>query len=258
MVVRNHLAMLRNLRNITEAGVSPAHIKKLRKALRHPSWATAMTLPHNFMAAAKACPQFEREIEAAMLASLSSVNKLPGHTVLVVDVSGSMNAKISGKSEMTRLDAAAALAMLASEVCESVTIYVTAGNDGARKHATERITPRRGFDLAQDITSARTRVSGGGIFTRQMLEYVRTQEREDPARIIVFSDSQDCDHAELRVPKPFGRANYIVDVSANTHGVNYAGVWTAEVSGWSEHFLSYIAALEGVSIPVEDDSSLQG
>ena len=62
----------------------------------------------------------------------------------------------------------------------------------------------------------------------------------------MFSDSQDCDYAEKRLPSPFGKYNYICDVSAHTKGVNYNGVWTAEVSGWSEHFLTYIASLEGL------------
>lgn len=35
-------------------------------------------------------------------------------------------------------------------------------------------------------------------------------------------------------------------MSAHTKGVNYRGRWTAEVSGWSEHFITYIAALEGL------------
>jgi hypothetical protein len=30
------------------------------------------------------------------------------------------------------------------------------------------------------------------------------------------------------------------------HGVNFRVVWTAEISGWSEHFLTYIAAFEGL------------
>jgi hypothetical protein len=35
-------------------------------------------------------------------------------------------------------------------------------------------------------------------------------------------------------------------VSAHKNGVNYKGCWTAEISGWSEHFITYIAALEGL------------
>jgi hypothetical protein len=49
----------------------------------------------------------------------------------------------------------------------------------------------------------------------------------------------------LRIPSPFGKHNYIIDVSAHSRGINYDGLWTAEVSGWSEHFLTYIAEVEG-------------
>ena len=67
----------------------------------------------------------------------------------------------------------------------------------------------------------------------------------------MFSDSQDCDRIN-KIPKPFGTKNYIVDVSAEKRGINYKGIWTAEVSGWSEHFLTYIAALEGIENKFED------
>jgi 60 kDa SS-A/Ro ribonucleoprotein len=71
-------------------------------------------------------------------------------------------------------------------------------------------------------------------------------------RIVVFSDSQDCDWPGKQTPAPFGNYNYIVDVSAHSRGINYDGLWTAEISGWSEHFLAYIAALEGLSLPEQE------
>lgn len=237
------LAFLRNLRNMESAGVSPTVI--------HNGFANVNAkwlLPLNFLSAAKATPQWVREIESLMLRGLSSGPKLPGHTVLVADVSGSMSWKISEKSDFTRLDACLAMMILGAEMCESVSIYATAGDDHTRVHATQRVVPHRGFALSGEITKCGRELGGGGIFTRQCLEYIRAQEREKPARVIVFSDSQDCDYPDKRVPTPFGERNYIVDVSANTRGINYKGVWTAEISGWSEHFLAFIAALEGQSL----------
>ena len=90
-------------------------------------------------------------------------------------------------------------------------------------------------------------LGSGGIFTRQCLNWARDYfKNESFERIIVFSDSQDCDFRDKSLPKPFGKYNYICDVSAEKHGINYRGVWTAEISGWSEHFLTYIAAYEGL------------
>lgn len=241
------LAFLRNLRNMEQAGVSSATIMKGFSTVS-PQW----VLPLNVLAAAKAAPDWERECEDLMFRCLANTPKLPGTTILVIDVSGSMSGGFSSKSDMSRLDAGAALAMLAAEMCEHVKIYATAGNDSAHRHATAAVKAHRGFALIEDIKNMKSKLGGGGIFTRQCLEYIKEQEKETPERIIIFSDSQDCDYPNARIPKPFGKHNYIVDVSAHTHGVNYKGIWTAEVSGWSEYFLSFIAGLEGLTVQTEE------
>lgn len=235
------LAFVRNLRNMEQSGVDPMLISQ-GFATINPGW----LLPLNYLAAAKAAPRWQREIEDCMLRGLAQAPKLPGYSILVIDVSGSMGQRISSKSDFSRMDAGAAMAVLGSEMCERVAVYATAGSDGLRVHSSELLRPYRGFALSNEIMAASARLGGGGIFTRQCLEYIATQERTTPDRIMVISDSQDCDHPDRRVPHPFGRRNYIVDVSAHTRGINYDGVWTAEISGWSEHFLAFIAAQEGM------------
>jgi 60 kDa SS-A/Ro ribonucleoprotein len=227
-----------------EAKVDAAQIEAGLARLQ-PQW----LLPVNYLMAARQAPRWEASLERLMLQGLALAPKLPGHTVLVVDVSGSMGARLSGRSKLTRLDAGAALAVLGRELCESVTLYATAGSDSQRKHRTECLPDVRGFALARAVTEAARNLGSGGIFTRQCLEFLRGETPDAPERIIVFSDSQDCDFADKRVAKPFGKRNYIVDISAHTRGINYEGAWTAELSGWSEHFLSYIAAQEGLSLP---------
>lgn len=242
------LAFMRNLRNMEKAGVEYEVIKKGFETI-NPRW----LLPLNYFAAAKYAPDWEREIETLMLKGLAQAPKLPGYTIFIVDVSGSMDSALSSKSKFSRLDAALAMAILASELCEHVSIYATAGSDFQREHATAKVRPRRGFALCDEIKALKDKLGGGGIFTRQCLEYIREQERTTPDRIIVFSDSQDCDYPHLRTPNPFGKRNYIVDVSAHRYGINYQGLWTAEISGWSEHFLDYILAYEGLTVPQQEE-----
>ena len=235
------LAFLRNLRNMEDVGVDRDLIQHGFKKIR-----SGMLLPLNFFAAAKHAPQWTREVETMMLTNYQQLPKLAGWTIFVVDVSGSMMSTISKRSDFNRLDAANAMVVLASECCEKITVYATGGNDGTRVHATKVIPNYRGFALAEEIK--RDRLGGGGIFTRQCLEFIRDHQKgRIPDRIIIFSDSQDCDLDTSKKPNPFGGKNYIIDVSAHQHGINYAGIWTAEVSGWSEHFLTYIAALEGLN-----------
>jgi hypothetical protein len=143
-------------------------------------------------------------------------------------------------SDYTRLDAASMLAVLAREICEQAIIYATAG--GA-SHRTEHVSSSlRGFLLAKSIKHMYYQLGGNGIFTRQALDHLRQREAP-PDRIIVISDSQDRDTI-LKKPSPFGKKNYIIDVSSHVNGINYAGVWTAEISGWSENFLQYIQEFE--------------
>lgn len=243
------LAFMRNLRNMEDVGVPDLVIREGFDTI-NPSW----LLPLNYLAAAKAAPRWLKEIEALMLKGWSMGNKLPGETILIVDVSGSMNRSISSKGDFTRLDVACAMAMLAASFCEKITIYATAGSDGAGKHATDMVKLAKGFLLVDTIEGKHSSLGRGGIFTRQCLEHIRQNTQGEPDRIIVLSDSQDCDGAN-KVPSPFGKYNYIVDVSAHQHGINYAGVWTAEVSGWSEHFLQFIAGLEGVDSNRQDSEA---
>jgi 60 kDa SS-A/Ro ribonucleoprotein len=244
------LAFLRNLRNMEDAGVSRNTIQYGFDTI-NPRW----LVPLNYLAAARVVPKWEREIETLMLKGLANAPKLPGYSIFVVDVSGSMGARISYKSALTRLDAAYAMSILAAEMCEHVSIYATAGNDWKYTHATKLVAPRRGFGLIDELSKAKHILGGGGIFTRQCLEYIRARETTTPDRIIIFSDSQDCDHPAQSVPNPFGTHNYIIDVSSHSHGINYKGLWDAEISGWSEHFLKFIAALEGIYIPQGEESN---
>lgn len=237
------LAMLRNINNMKKANVDRKVIVKGLETLK-----SSKLLPMNFLQAARMNPEFEREIEDAMLVSYAQLPKLKGKTLFIVDVSGSMNCNMSAKSELTRLDAAMAMAMLAACQCEDYELVCTAGSDAKRTQASEHIKyPKKGFGLFEQIKTAYHKLGNGGIFTRQCLEWCKSEVGGDFDRIIVFSDSQDCDWPDKRIPKPYGKFNYICDVSANTRGINYRGIWDAEISGFSENFLTFIGAYEGLA-----------
>ena len=235
------LAFLRNLHNMVRANVSDSVIEYGFNTLK-----SSMLLPTNFFIANQEAPAFSSRIEEAMANSYTLLPKLLGHTLFIIDVSGSMNCAISSRSKLSRLDSAVSMAILAVNQCESVDIICTAGSDHERIHASLMLDrPLKGFSLGAQIQESIFIVGHGGIFTAQVLEWAKTNYGgRDYKRIIVFSDSQDMDPSGI-IPAPFAKYNYICDVSAERHGINYEGVWTAEISGWSEHFLTYISSLEG-------------
>src|SRR5262249_19151344 len=105
------LAMLRNIRNMREAGVEDGLI---RQGIAHVQ--AGRLLPINFVASARHNPQFERELEQKFFDCFAGKEKLSGGTIILVDVSGSMDAKLSGRSELTRMDVACSLAMIGREM----------------------------------------------------------------------------------------------------------------------------------------------
>jgi len=244
-------AMLMNIRNMQTAGVARPIIEQGLRELKG-----TMLLPLDFLKAMRMSNGFDREIEDAMLKTYENMPKLPGKTLFIIDVSGSMGSITSSGSMFSRLDQACSMAMLAANQCEDFELVCTAGSDSELREEQMRIKyPSKGFKLFQEIQNSRSTVGGGGIFTYQCLEKLRKElgnKIHDYARIIVFSDSQDIDVSSYysknrdKKPRPFGKYNYICDVSCNTRGIAYNGVWTAEISGWSEHFLTYIAAYEGI------------
>jgi hypothetical protein len=236
------LALLRNLRNMDEAGV---HTDLIRNSLLNAN--TERVLPFRFVAAAHAAPKFEGELDQLLIKTSEKLPKLSGKTILIVDVSGSMYraGNISKRSDMTRLEAAGALAAIARESCESVAIYATAGDDYARKHKTGLVPARRGMALIEKFTARGfvLELGGGGIFLKQVLDYVYEKEKTAD-RIIVFTDEQDCDlKCNPATANAFGKRNYLVNISNERNGIGYKPNWI-HIDGFSEAILQYIAATE--------------
>src|SRR5689334_23143336 len=178
------LALLRNLRNMNEAGVDEDLVLS---ALRSAN--TQRVLPFRFLAAARYAPQWEEALEQLMLKSTAEQEKLTGKTLLLVDVSGSMNWALSKRSEMKRTDAAYGLAVLLREIGERVSVF------SFSDHLVE-VPARRGFGLRDAIDTSQTH---NGTYLGKAVEQLNEKERYE--RLIVISDEQ----AHDTVPNPKGK-----------------------------------------------------
>lgn len=215
------LALLRNLRNMVEAGVDRKVISNAITSMK-----TERVLPFRFISAARYAPQFEPELETAMFKSLEGLEKLKGVTKLVIDVSGSMDGKLSGKSELTRLEAASALAILLREICEKVEVYTFS-------NSLVEVPARRGFALRDAIVKSQ---SHGGTNLGHSLNQIDYGKGAD--RLIVVTDEQSHD----RVSAPKTKRGYMLNVATERNGVGY-GKWN-HIDGWSESIVRYITELE--------------
>lgn len=214
------LALIRNLRNMTEAKVDDVAIRSALVNMK-----ADRVLPFRFIAAARIMPRFVAELETAMLRNLEGQGKLGGMTAVLVDVSGSMDEKLSAKSDMTRMDAAAGLAVFAREICGSVRVFTFS-------HQVVEVPSYRGLALVDAIQKSQQH---GGTYLGAAVSALNQNVTYD--RLIVITDEQSHD----RVPGPNGRG-FVVNVSVNKPGVGY-GPWQ-HIDGWSERVLDYIRAVE--------------
>ncbi len=212
------LALLRNLRNMKDAGVREEAVVNALSAMK-----TERVLPFRFLAAARYAPQWEEALEQVMLKAIAGREKLAGRTMLLVDISGSMDAALSRRSEMVRMDAACGIAVLLREVCEAVEVC-------SFSDKLVLVPPRRGFALRDAIVASQPH---GGT----QLGHALGKLRDGYDRIIVITDEQ----AHDRVPAPHGRG-YVINVASARNGVGY-GAWT-HIDGWSESVVDYIRNLE--------------
>lgn len=212
------LALMRNLRLMQNAQVPRETIAGAIEAMR-----TDRILPYRFITAARYAPDFEPELEAAMLKSVKDHARLPGRTRLLIDVSGSMFATLSAQSEMTRAEAACGLSILAREICDEVEIFTFSDR-------VVKVPPRRGFALRDAIIDSQPH--SGTWLGKAVAEIDRKGDR-----LIVFTDEQSHD----QVPEPKARGT-MVNVASYQHGVGH-GAWT-RVNGFSEAVVAWIAASE--------------
>lgn len=218
------LALIRNLRNMIEAGVPDASIREALTEMK-----PDRVLPFRFIAASRVQPRFVPELEVAMLKNLEGQPKLPGTTILLLDVSGSMNDPLSAKSDMKRVDAACGLAVLGRELCEHVRVF------SFSDHVVE-IPPYRGLALAEAVHKSQPHSS---TMLGQAVSFVNQQSHD---RLIAITDEQ----SHTRVGGPKGKG-YMINVASYKPGVGY-GPWT-HIDGWSDRVFDYIRATEGA--PVE-------
>ena len=214
------LALLRNLRNMKEAGVEEEVVISALRSIK-----TQRVLPFRFLAAARYAPQWEEALEQAMLKSVAGQEKLAGKTIVLVDVSGSMTAPLSRRSEMQRTDAGYGLAGLLREIGEKVGVFSFSDN-------LVEVPARRGFALRDAIDVSQRH---NGTYLGKAVAELNKNEHYD--RLIVITDEQ----AHDTVPNPKGKG-YVINVASFKNGVGY-GKWT-HIDGWSESVVEYVRMLE--------------
>jgi hypothetical protein len=189
------MARLRNLRNFDQAGLSDADVEPVRAMLTDP-WQVAKSrqLPLRFLSAHRATSDSLRwghPLSQALDASIVNIPALAGRTLILIDVSTSMNDNMSDRSGLKRWDAAVAFGLAQARRCEHVDVVAYSGPAywGQTGVVTKRFPMRAGSALLADIDrwNRDGYFLGGGTNTVGALR----EHFNGHNRVVLLTDEQD-------------------------------------------------------------------
>ena len=178
-----YMALLRNLRNFIEAGVSRKVMNAVAKRISDPAQvAKSKQLPFRFWSAYNAVGNnnvFKLAIDDGLNAAASNVPALKGKTLVLVDVSGSMGwGRFSEKGSMANIDAATLFAGVLGARADEADIVWFGSRSGKVDYSKT--------DSPLEIMKAIYREGGGTDLARA----VRDWYKAGYDRVVVITDEQ--------------------------------------------------------------------
>ena len=242
-----YMALLRNLRNIIKA--SPTNIQQVYDIIQNPERVRkSKQLPFRFYSAYKAVLDIAGSkvfdvLESALESSVENMPKLPGTTVIAVDISGSMGSPVSSNSEVKCYEIAMLLGLLANRICENSYFY-TFNN---------RLVKQAVSSKCNILETVRATGCGGG--TNMSLPFQKMiDDRINADRIIVLSDNMNygglwgnstTQHYSNEYRRISGNDIWVHGVDLQGYGTQqFHGRKTNIIAGWSEKVLDFILLAE--------------
>jgi hypothetical protein len=185
-----YAALLRNLRNFDEAGMSDGVAAGVAARLADPvRVAKSRQFPFRFLAAHEQAPSLRwgQALDKALQASLANLPALPGRTLILVDTSASMTQRgMSARSKMTPAKAAAVFGVALAAKGERVDLHGFA--DGVFRHRVPK-----GASVLKEVERFTARTGEVGHGTQIAASILASFKRHD--RVVIISDMQTMDGA---------------------------------------------------------------
>lgn len=245
-----YMALIRNLRNILNA--RPYNVDKVLQKISDPvAVKKSKQLPFRFLSAYKSVggngtSKVFDALEDAVDAAIDNIPRIPGKTVIAIDVSGSMCSTISSKSDVSCSEIALMLGLIANRICEESIVYTF--DDTIR---TMDVSHRNGILY----TTVHSRPRGGGTnMGLPFREMMRNRINAD--RVIILSDNMcNCGVGwwnnktvqtladEYR--RSTGNNIWVHAIDLQGYGTQqFAGPRTNIIAGWSEKVFDFINLAE--------------
>ena len=245
-----YMAMLRNLRNIINAG--PDNIDRVYKKLSNKDEVLkSKQLPFRFLSAYSNLPtgatsRVRDVLEDACEYSIANLPKIPGKTVIAIDVSGSMVSCISSKSDILCSHIAMMLGLMANKMCEEAIVYTF-----DTKLQVLNVSHRSGI---LQTTASSSSWGGGTDLTLPIKRMIYDKIEAD--RLIMLSDNEinsgwsggfkkTCQSLADEYRRKINPDLWVHAIDLQGYGTQqFIGDKTNIIAGWSERVLEFITLVE--------------
>lgn len=241
-----YMAMLRNLRNIINAG--PDNLDAALNYIRNPEAVRkSKQLPFRFLNAYRslnglASSKVFDALEDAIDISVENLPKIPGRTIIAMDTSGSMDSCISSKSDVKCCDISVLLGLIANRICDDSIVYTF-------NHSIKRMDiSRRGGLIENTIRYAHP--YGGTDMALPFQAMIDGKIKAD--RIIILSDNECNGWGSKTIQTYADRYRKITGNDIWVHAIDLQGYGTQQfhgkhtniIAGWSEKVFDFIKLAE--------------
>ena len=188
------MALVRNLRNFDEAGIDKRTVNAVVDKITNPAEvAKARLFPYQVWAAYQHAPSdnWKRALGDTLELTVQNIPALDS-TLVVIDTSGSMQARVSNRSVMSRVEVAAVMAMATAKRARDVDVVIF-GQGNAQ------LTLRRGASVLQGVDQV---VRSVGLVGHATFGRTAIAEWFDPTRhrrVVMFTDDQQHDAGRVRL-----------------------------------------------------------
>lgn len=186
-----YMAVLRNIRNMIQAGVSAdkiaARIADEKSVLRSKQFPFRFVAASNEISLMRDIDIKSRQVildalSIALEFSVRNVGIIPGDSIIMTDCSGSMDSRIAGKSKMSCKIVAATMAAILAKACESPFVYAF----GSEMELLNILKTDSVSTIIEKILSAQV---GGATYAYKPF-YHAVQNGLKADRIVLLSDMQ--------------------------------------------------------------------
>ncbi len=188
------MALVRNLRNFDQAGISEAAIEAVIATVTDAdAVARARLFPYQVWAAYKNAPSdhWKRALGRTLEHAVTNIPALDG-TLVVIDTSGSMQATVSGRSTMSRVEVAAVMAMATAKRASHVDVVIY-GQTNALVRTLEGMSVLGGVDKVVRSVGAVGHATYGHTAIARWFDPKRHQ------RAVIFTDDQQHDSGHVQL-----------------------------------------------------------